>query len=189
MCIRDRDRDILVAGGNYLGYFAWSTPGGIWDTEAKVGMDLTTLKIIDGYTAGDRFQNILWSVPITTVDKVKAVEALNYIYEHDEAAWLLQYGIEGQDYEVLEEKDVYKRQVRILAEPEQDTLKGDGQDICYIRIMITDENGVRLPAEEREIQAELTGPAVPAALGSGNPCTEDQIGQMSCHTSVSYTHL
>lgn len=26
------DRDILVAGGNYLGYFAWSTPGGIWDT-------------------------------------------------------------------------------------------------------------------------------------------------------------
>lgn len=72
--------------------------------------------------------------------------------------------------------------VRILAEPEQDTLKGDGQDICYIRIMITDENGVRLPAEEREIQAELTGPAVPAALGSGNPCTEDQIGQMSCHT-------
>ena len=30
--------------------------------------------------------------------------------------------------------------------------------------------------------AELTGPAVPAALGSGNPCTEDQIGQMSCHT-------
>ena len=72
--------------------------------------------------------------------------------------------------------------VRILAEPEQDTLKGDGQDICYIRIMIADENGVRLPAEEREIQAELTGPAVPAALGSGNPCTEDQIGQMSCHT-------
>lgn len=99
------DRDILVAGGNYLGYFAWSTPGGIWDTEAKVGMDLTTLKIIDGYTAGDRFQNILWSVPITTVDKVKAVEALNYIYEHDEAAWLLQYGIEGQDYEVLEENE------------------------------------------------------------------------------------
>ena len=68
-------------------------------------MDLTTLKIIDGYTAGDRFQNILWSVPITTVDKVKAVEALNYIYEHDEAAWLLQYGIEGQDYEVLEENE------------------------------------------------------------------------------------
>jgi putative aldouronate transport system substrate-binding protein len=99
------DRDVLVSGGNYLGYFSWSTPGGIWDMEAKTGYDLTTLKIIDGYTAGDRFQNILWSVPITSVNPEKAVEALNYIYEHKEAAWLLQYGIEGQDYEILDQND------------------------------------------------------------------------------------
>lgn len=99
------DRDVLVSGGNYLGYFGWSTPGSIWNTEAKTGYDMTTLKIIDGYTAGDRFQNILWSVPITSANPEKAVEALNYIYEHNEAAWLLQFGIEGQDYEIVEQTE------------------------------------------------------------------------------------
>ncbi|HHV09395.1 MAG TPA: ABC transporter substrate-binding protein [Clostridiales bacterium] len=99
------DRNVLISGGNYLGYFGWSTPGAIWDTEAQTGYDLAILKVIDGYTAGDRFQSILWSVPITSVNPKKAVEALNYIYEHKEAAWLLQYGIEGQDYEVLEQNE------------------------------------------------------------------------------------
>ncbi|MDO5423335.1 MAG: ABC transporter substrate-binding protein [Eubacteriales bacterium] len=99
------DRDVQVAGGNYLGYFSWSTPGAEETTENKWGCGLTTLKIVDGYTAGDRFQNILWSVPITSANPEKAVEALNYIYEHDEAAWLLQYGIEGQDYEIVEQTE------------------------------------------------------------------------------------
>lgn len=98
-------REVLISGGNYLGEFGWSTPGGIYTTESQTGYDLTILKVIDGYTAGDRFQNILWSVPITSVDPAKAVETLNYIYEHDEAAWLLQYGIEGQDYEIVEQTD------------------------------------------------------------------------------------
>lgn len=99
------DRNTLLQGGNYLGYFGWSTPGGEEATEAAVGMDLTVIPVLDGYTAGDRFQNILWSVPITSANPAKAVEALNYIYAHDEAAWLLQYGIEGQDYEVIEKTD------------------------------------------------------------------------------------
>ena len=99
------DRNVLVQGGNYLGYFAWSTPGSEELTESNVGMDLTTINILDGYTAGDRFQNILWSVPITSANPAKAVETLNYIYAHTEAAWLLQFGIEGQDYEIVEQTD------------------------------------------------------------------------------------
>ena len=92
------DRNVLLQSGNYLGYFTWSTPGSEESTEANVGTDLTVIPVLDGYTAGDRFQSILWSVPITSANPAKAVEALNYIYAHDEAAWLLQYGIEGQDY-------------------------------------------------------------------------------------------
>lgn len=99
------NREVTLSGGNYLGEFGWSTPGGIYMTENQTGYDLTIIKIIDGYTAGDRFQNILWSVPITSINPEKAVQALNYIYEHDEAAWLLQYGIEGQDYEVVEQSE------------------------------------------------------------------------------------
>lgn len=95
----------LLASGSYLGEFYWSTPGSEETTEAESGCELTTIHIIDGYTAGDRFQNILWSVPITSENPAKAVEALNYIYEHDEAAWLLQYGLEGQTYEVVEKTE------------------------------------------------------------------------------------
>ena len=111
------DRDVLVSGGNYLGYFGWSTPGSIWNTKAKTGYEMTTLKIIDGYTAGDRFQNILWSVPITSANPEKAVEALNYIYEHNEAAWLLQWGIEGQDYEIVEQTDEGTKIKYLAADP------------------------------------------------------------------------
>lgn len=110
------DRDVLVNSGNYLGYFTWATPNTIWNCQAKVSnYEMVTLHIIDAYTAGDRFQNILWSVPITSVNPEKAVEALNFIYKHDEAAWLLQYGIEGQDYEVVEESDTAKK-IRYLSD-------------------------------------------------------------------------
>lgn len=111
------DRDVLVSGGNYLGYFGWSTPGSIWNTKAKTGYEMKTLKIIDGYTAGDRFQNILWSVPITSANPEKAVEALNYIYEHNEAAWLLQWGIEGQDYEIVEQTEEGTKIKYLAADP------------------------------------------------------------------------
>lgn len=98
------DRNVQMMGGNYLGYFWYSTPG-VESVEKSCGYDITVIKVLDGYTAGDRFQNILWSVPITSVDPAKAVEALNFIYSHDEAAWLLQYGIEGQDYEIVEQTE------------------------------------------------------------------------------------
>lgn len=98
-------RESLVMGGNYLGFFTWSTPNVKYSCDVQCGYEMNVLKVVDAYTAGDRFQNILWSVPITSVNPEKAVEALNFIYEHDDAAWLLQYGIEGQDYEVVEKND------------------------------------------------------------------------------------
>ena len=49
----------------------------------------------------------------------KAMEALNYIYKHDEAAWLLQFGIEGRDYEVIEEMEIdgkIQKRIKYLSE-------------------------------------------------------------------------
>lgn len=99
------DASVLLAGGNYLGEFYWTTPNAEESIEAECGLDLTTINMIDGYTASDGFSNILWSVPITSTNPAKAVETLNYIYEHDEAAWILQFGLEGATYEILEETD------------------------------------------------------------------------------------
>lgn len=108
-------RESLVGTGNYLGYFSWSTPNVKYSADAQCGYDMTVIKVIDAYTAGDRFQNILWSVPITSSDPELALKVLNYIYQDDSATWLLQYGIEGEDYEVLEQNDEGTK-IRYLAD-------------------------------------------------------------------------
>lgn len=99
------DPFVQIAGGNYLGMFYWTTPGACEETSQLVNRELVQLQTLAPYTPTDEFQNILWSVPITSVNPAKAVEALNYIYEHNEAAWLLQYGIEGETYEIIEESE------------------------------------------------------------------------------------
>lgn len=99
------DEFTMISGGNYLGMFYWTTPGACAETSQLVNREMVQLQTIVPYTPTDEFQNILWSVPITSVNPAKAVEALNYIYEHDEAAWLLQYGIEGVSYEIIEESE------------------------------------------------------------------------------------
>ena len=96
---------VMIAGGNYLGMFYWTTPGAAEDVSVQTGTEMVSLHCIAPYTPTDEFNNILWSVPITSVNPAKAVEALNYIYEHNEAAWLLQFGIEGETYEIIEEAD------------------------------------------------------------------------------------
>ena len=98
-------RENLVMGGNYFGYFSWNTPNMGPSAASSCGRDMTLIKVIDAYTAGDRFQNILWSVPITSPDPALAVKVLDYIYKNKDAAWLLQFGIEGEDYEVTESGD------------------------------------------------------------------------------------
>ena len=47
------------------------------------------------------------------------MEALNYIYKNKDAAALIQYGIEGQDYEVVKEEGELK-QIRYLKEDVQE---------------------------------------------------------------------
>ena len=50
-----------------------------------------------------------------------------------------------------------------------------------IQIRIQDENGTAYPEDERLLTAELSDHAELIAIGSGSPCTEDQIGAHSCH--------
>ena len=50
-----------------------------------------------------------------------------------------------------------------------------------MRVILTDENGNRLTHEKREIHVNVTGAGTFLAVGSGNPCTEDQITAKECH--------
>lgn len=65
--------------------------------------------------------------------------------------------------------------------PEDTVIQADGKDLAYVRVILTDENGNRLTHEEREIHVNVTGAGTFLAVGSGNPCTEDQITAKECH--------
>jgi putative aldouronate transport system substrate-binding protein len=94
----------LLPTGNYLGDFYWTTPNAEPNIEAATGYDLVALITTPGFSVGGSNQ-LNWMVPVTCKNPAKAVETINYIFKNMDAAVLLQYGMEGQDYEVLEETE------------------------------------------------------------------------------------
>lgn len=97
--------ETIVATGNYLGEFYWADPCAAAGAMNSIPFDLTTVHMLDGYVANNGGQNVMWNIPITADNPEKAMETLNYIYKNKEAAWLLQFGLEGESYEVVEESD------------------------------------------------------------------------------------
>lgn len=62
-------------------------------------------------------------------------------------------------------------EIRLTANKQE--MKADGHDLIYVEIEILDANGNLVPDAELKLKAELTGDAVLAGFGSGNPITED----------------
>ena len=108
------DPNVLIASGNYLGAFTWTSPNGITDMQAATGYELVGLTTVAPYIFASNL-GISWQVPITSENPGKAVEAMNYIYKNPEACALLKFGIEGQDYEVVE-KTEDGTQIKYLAD-------------------------------------------------------------------------
>ena len=84
----------FTTSDKYPGEFGW----GAWKTDMiDNAADFIQLKVLDGYIGGT-IAGINWSIPITSGNPQKALEALAYIYDHKEATWLIQYGIEGENW-------------------------------------------------------------------------------------------
>lgn len=96
----------LVKAGNYLGWFfdLGSNPGPTAE-EASTGRDLTVLKTVEGFSATNMFQSLLWSIPTTCKNPEKTMQFLNYLYKDSRISTLLQFGIEGVSYEVVEQDE------------------------------------------------------------------------------------
>ena len=58
---------------------------------------------------------INWNVPITSAHPDKAVEAINYLFKNVDAANLIQYGFEGEEYEIVEDNGS-NQVIKFLAE-------------------------------------------------------------------------
>lgn len=97
--------ETLVKGGNYLGQMNWTTPGAKDSYTSSTGYEMEEIKIVPPYIVGSRFQNILWSIPITSENPEKAFQFLNLLYADNDLDTMLQFGLEGVSYEVVEENE------------------------------------------------------------------------------------
>jgi putative aldouronate transport system substrate-binding protein len=95
--------ETLMKSGNYLGHMYWHNPKNKYEAMASLGMPISSMKLLDGYVLNSSNAGVSWNIPVTSVNPAKAVQALNYILQHKEAAWLIQYGLEGKSYEVVED--------------------------------------------------------------------------------------
>lgn len=97
--------ETLVMGGNYLGQMNWTTPGVEESFSTGTGYEMVAVHIVPPYMVGSRFQNILWSIPITCENPEKTFQFLNMLYGDNDLDTMLQFGLEDVSYEVVEEDE------------------------------------------------------------------------------------
>lgn len=100
------DGSSQIKAGNYLANFQGYV-GSATEEEFSVGIgtEAAVIKTIGGHSMANMFQSILWSIPTTCENPDKTMEFLNYIYKDDRIGNLLQYGVEGQDYVIVEQNE------------------------------------------------------------------------------------
>ena len=98
--------DAQMSSKKYLGMFYWSDVDNEKIYGNTVGLDLTRINMIKPFVGNNGGGAIQWNIPITTVNAEKAMQALNYIYKNNDMAWLIQFGLEGKSYDVVQKSDV-----------------------------------------------------------------------------------
>ncbi|HIS25410.1 MAG TPA: DUF4982 domain-containing protein [Candidatus Pullilachnospira intestinigallinarum] len=73
------------------------------------------------------------------------------------------------------------RTVKFSVVAEEKWIAADGRDLGYLRILAEDASGIRCVEETCEVTVQVEGSGSFVSMGSGNPCTEDQITEARCH--------
>ena len=87
---------------NQAGFFH-NVPGEEVENASKSKLDVTFIPTREAIRTTDASQNVLWSIPATSEKPEKVIEFLNLLYTDSTASNLLQRGIEGESYVVVEE--------------------------------------------------------------------------------------
>ncbi|MDO3411923.1 ABC transporter substrate-binding protein [Saccharibacillus sp. CPCC 101409] len=103
--ITKQSPDSLLATKKYLGMFYWNDRLSASSKSAASGIEFTGIPMIEPYVSNNGGQGIMWNITSSSQHPEKAMEVLNYIYKNKDAAWLLQFGLEGKSYKVLEQTD------------------------------------------------------------------------------------
>ncbi|MGC6176887.1 ABC transporter substrate-binding protein [Lacrimispora sp. 38-1] len=100
----DTDYSNRAMEDNYLGTFGYCEPeSSMLSTTSAWGQDVVQFRTVDGYVKLNGGSAVNWNVPVTSANPGKAVEAIAYVLNNKAAATLIQYGFEGEEYEVVED--------------------------------------------------------------------------------------
>ena len=69
---------------------------------------------------------------------------------------------------------------QITAVPDRHEIRADRQDLSFIALSIVDDQGARIPCEDRMIHIEVSGAGHLAGIGNANPCTVESYGEPCC---------
>lgn len=133
---------------------------------------------VDVYGAGDEAEFILNGKRLGRVSMEKLMATMDVPYEPGK----LEGVVYREGVEVSRSVLVTPKAAAVLElEAEEESILADGKDLAYVRVTLKDEDGNRLTDDERSIQVEVSGVGTFLAVGSANPCTEDQITDTTCH--------
>lgn len=65
---------------------------------------------------------------------------------------------------------------RVVLEPECGEIAGDGMDLCYVSVTLTDGEGRRVYDQDVELNAAVSGQGTLLGFGSNDPCTDEDYG-------------
>lgn len=95
------EADSLMAADNCVGSFAYGEPDSRLQQVVSWADDVYVFNTTESFTVGG-LTGMMWCITPTCEHPDKAMQLMNYFYANKEAATLLQYGFEGEEYEVVE---------------------------------------------------------------------------------------
>lgn len=103
--ISEEDSNIMMRDHKILGWFFHNVPGEEVENASKSKLDVAFIPTREAIRTTDVSQNVLWSIPATCENPEKVMEFLNLLYTDETVSNLLQRGIEGRSYVVVEENE------------------------------------------------------------------------------------
>lgn len=93
----------LMRAGNVFSFSCYGKPNTKAEKDAMTGYDTTILQVTEPVCYSTATNAVAYGISANSEDPQKAVVLLNWIYKTKEANDLLNWGIEGKDYEVKED--------------------------------------------------------------------------------------
>lgn len=95
--------EALMKAGNLFSFSCYVKPNSKQEKDAATGYDTTILQVTDPACYTATTNAVGYGISANSKDPERAVELLNWIYKTKEANDLLNWGVEGEDYEVNED--------------------------------------------------------------------------------------